>query len=198
MSPPRAIPRLLAAGLAACLATGAAGRPAQAVDLPARNQALLLLRVLVYDRNLKGRAGDAVRVAVVYRSGDASSEAERDALMAAYQEVAREVVAQGLPVKVEALAWRDAADFAARLGQRRFAAVHAGRGLAAVVEELARAARKSQSLTFAPAREMVSAGLAVGLVFRGDRAGLVVNLGAARAEGAELDPALLQLAEVLP
>jgi len=198
VSLPRAVLRSLAAGLAVCLGAGAAALPARAEDLPARNQALLLLRVLVYDRNLKGRAGDAVRVAVVYRAGNAASEAERDALMAAYQEVAREVVAQGLPVKVEAVAWRDAADFAARLGERRFAAVHAGRGLAAVAEELSRAARKSQSLTFAPAREMVSSGLAVGLVFRGERAGLVVNLGAARAEGAELDPALLQLAEVLP
>ncbi len=198
MKRPRPILRPLAAGVAACLATGAAALPARAEDLPARNQALLLLRVLVYDRNLKARAGDAVRVAVAYRPGDAASEAERDSLMAAYQEVAKDVVAQGLPVKVEALAWRDAADFAARLGARRFAAVHAGRGLAAVAEDLARAARKSQSLTFAPAREMVSAGLAVGLVFRGERAGLVVNLGAARAEGAELDTALLQLAEVIP
>lgn len=198
MSPRRAILRPVALALTACVASGAAAMPARAEDLPARNQALLLLRVLVYDRNLKGRAGDMVRVAVAYKAGDAASEAERDALMAAYQEVAKEVVAQGLPVKVEALPWRDAADFAARLGERRFSAVHAGRGLAAVAEELSRASRKARSLTFAPAREMVSAGLAVALVFRGERAGLVVNLGAARAEGAELDPALLQLAEVLP
>lgn len=183
---------------AALLAGAAAAVPARAEDLPPRNQALLLLRVLVYDRNLKGRAGDVVRVAVAYRAGDAASEAERDALLAAYQEVAREVVAQGLPVKVEALPWRDAADFAGRLSERRFSAVHAGRGLQPVAEDLSRATRKARSLTFAPAREMVAAGLVVALVFRGERAGLVVNLGAARAEGAELDPALLQLAEVLP
>lgn len=192
-----AIPRLVAAALASCAVAGVAAVPARADDVPARNQAQLVLRVLIYDRNLKVRAGEVVRVAVVFRAGDASSEAERDALLAAYREGAQELVAQGLPVKVEAVAWRDAANLAAQLAERRFAALHAGRALAAVAQELARAARTAKSLGFAPALEMVESGLAVGLVPRGERAGLVVNLAAARAEGADLDPVLLQMAEAV-
>ncbi len=189
--------RCLAAGLVAC-AAGMAAWPARADDVPARNQAQLALRVLIFDRNLKGRSSEVVRVAVVYQAGDASSEAERDALLAAYQEAAKGLVAQGMPVAVEAVAWRGAADLATHLAARRCAALHAVRALAPVAEELARAARTARSLAFAPTLEMVSAGLAAGLVSRGERAGLVLNLAASRAEGADLDPALLQQAEVIP
>ncbi len=193
-----ALIRRLAAGLAACAAAGMAARPARADDVPARNQAQLALRVLIFDRNLKGRSGEVVRVAVVYQAGDASSEVERDALLAAYREAAKGLVAQGLPVTVEAVAWRGAANLAAHLAARRCAALHAVRALAPVAEELARAARSARSLAFAPTLEMVTAGLAAGLVSRGERAGLVLNLAASRAEGADLDPALLQQAEVVP
>ena len=98
--------------------------PARAEELPARNQALLLLRVLAYDRNLAQRANGAVTVAVVFRPGDRGSEERRAALLAAFEEVARDVVVAGLPVKVEAIPFRDAADFEARLE-----AVAAGPGL---------------------------------------------------------------------
>jgi hypothetical protein len=193
----RAILHVVAVALAACAAAGTAAPAARADDVPARNQAQLVLRVLIYDRNLKVRAGEVVRVAVMFRAGDAASEAERDALLAAYREGAHELVAQGLPVKVEAVAWSDAAGLAAQLGGRRFAALHAGRTLAPAAQELAQAARTAKTLGFAPALEMVESGLAVGLVPRGDRAGLVVNVAAARAEGADLDPVLLQMAEAV-
>lgn len=193
-----AVLRGLAPGLVACAAAATAAPPARADDVPARNQAQLALRVLVFDRNLKERSGEEVRVAVVYRAGDASSEVERDALLAAYQEAAKGLVAQGLPVTVEAVAWRGAAKLAAHLAARRCAALHAVRALAPVADELARAARMARALAFVPTVEMVSAGLAAGVVSRGDRAGLVLNLAASRDEGADLDPALLQQAEVVP
>jgi len=41
------------------------------------------LRVLAYDRNLAGRSGDTVRVAVLYRAGDAASERGASELIAA-------------------------------------------------------------------------------------------------------------------
>jgi hypothetical protein len=63
--------------------------------------------------------------------------------------------------------------------------------------DVARATRQVHALSFAAGRTPVEAGLAVGLVQRASRGALLVNLAAARAEGAELDSALLDLAEVL-
>jgi hypothetical protein len=70
-------------------------------------------------------------------------------------------------------------------------------GLEAEAVAISRATRERRVLTFSPARSTVDAGLSVGLVNRGNRAGLVLNRAGARAEGADLDSALLAIAEVI-
>src|SRR5690349_9295645 len=54
-------------------------------DIPADRQAVILTRALSYDNNLRGRAGDTVVVAVVYRSGNPASEAMADSVFKAFK-----------------------------------------------------------------------------------------------------------------
>jgi hypothetical protein len=190
--------RLTALVLAALCAAGPPAAAAAADDLPARKQALLLLRVLVYDRNLKARAHGAVRIAVAYRPNDAASEGQRDALLAGFESLGREVVAAGLPVEAVAVPFHDADDFASRLKRAGAVCLYVGPGLAAHARDVERVARAHALLTATGDRALLDAGLAIGLVNRGPRAGVVVNLPAARGEGADLDAALLAIAEVLP
>ena len=166
--------------------------------LPARQRALLLLRVLVYDRNLATRVPGEMMVAVVFRPGHVGSEAERDAMLAAFEAVAGDVVAAGRPVRAVAVPWRGAADLEARLARIRPAAAYVGASLAREAPDVAAATRRRDVLSVTGSREAVEGGVAVGLVNLGTRAGLVVNPEAARAEGADLDAALLALAEVVP
>jgi hypothetical protein len=46
-------------------------------------------------------------------------------------------------------------------------------------------------------RAFVKQGLAIGVVTKGESAGILVNLAAAKAAGMDLDPKLLNLAEVI-
>jgi hypothetical protein len=163
--------------------------------LPPAQKALLLLKVLTYDRNLVARAGAGVRIAVVFRPGHGASQAERDALLPALEQTARRAVVAGLPVSAVAVPFRDAESLAARLAELHAAALYACAGLEDVAREIARAARERGVPSVAGARDPVLQGLAVALVDRGDRAGVVVNLRAAAAQGADLDAALLELAE---
>jgi len=183
----------------AALVAGALLRPASAHadELPARNQALLLLRVLAYDRNLPQRASGAVTVAVVFRPGDRGSEERRTALLAAFEEVAHDVVVAGLPVKVEAVPYRDAADFEGRLEASRPALAYVDPSLQKVVPEIVLATRRRGVLTADGSRGLVEAGLSVAVVAQSGRAGLVVNLKASRQEGADLDAALLAVSDVI-
>ena len=185
--------------MVAALVAGALVRPspARADDLPARNQALLLLRVLAYDRNLAQRASGAVTVAVVFRPGDRGSEDRRAALLAAFEEVAHDVVVAGLPVKVEAIPYRDAADFESRLEATRPALAYVDPALQKAVPEIVVASRRRGVLTADGSRGLVEAGLSVAVVAQAGRAGLVVNLKASRQEGADLDAALLAVSEVI-
>jgi len=186
--------RLPAALIAVVLLTGHA-RAEEA--LPARNQALLLLRVLAYDRGLRARVGETVVVGVTFRPGDAASEAARDAMVKALQEAAESFMVGGLPVRVVAVTWSRAGDGSARLSETRLAALYVAPGLESESSAVARVSRDRKILTFTPARAAVDAGLSVGIVSRRSRASLVVNRSGARAEGADLDSALLAVAEVV-
>jgi len=139
-----------------------------------------------------------VRVAVAFRPGDRSSELERDELVAALEEVSREVVALGLPVGVVAVPYHDPADFEARLVRNAPACVYVCASLDPMVKEITWAAQRHGVLTASSSRRMAESGLALALVNRGKRAGIVVNLPAAKAAGADLDAALLAIAEVIP
>ncbi len=180
------------------LATLSAAATARADELTPRKQALLLLRVLVYDRNLKARAGGVVRVAVAFRAGDRRSEQERDELVSALEAVSREVLALGLPVDVVAVPYHDGVEFEARLARTAPACVYVCTSLEPVVKEIAGAAQRRAVLSASGSRRMAESGLALAIVNRGKRAGVVVNLPAAKAEGADLDAALLAIAEVIP
>jgi hypothetical protein len=187
--------RIAAALLLAALLGEAA--PARADDLSPRRQALLVLRVLVYDRNLKARARDAVRVAIVFRAGDRRSEEQGEEMAAAMTEVAQQVVAAGLPVEVLAVPYRDAADFEARLEAAAPTCLYVCDALQPVVKVIARAARQRAALAATSSREMVKAGLALGVVRSGLRWLLLVNMAAAREQGVDLDAELLGIAEVI-
>ena len=191
--------RALLLALAATLVAGAVAGPAaaRAGDLPARNQALLLLRVLAYDRNLKQRAQSAVTVVVLFRPGDRGSEERRSALVSAFEEVARGAVVGGLPVKVESIPYRDPSDLDARLRALTPALAYVDPSLAPAVPDITQVSRRLSILTADGSRALVDAGVSVGVVAQTDRAGLIINLKASRQEGVDFDSALLALSDAL-
>jgi len=170
---------------------------ATAAELPPRQKALVLLRVLAYDRALKARAGAEVRLGVVFRPGSARSEEDRDYVVEELREIARRAVAAGLPIRVVTLPFVEGAQLAQRLREEGVAALFACDGLEGQAAALARAAREAQVLALSASRRMVEEGFAVAIVDRGDRAGLVVSPRAAAEQGADLDSALLALAELV-
>jgi len=184
--------RLLAALLLVLAAAPAAG----AGEISPRQRALLLLRVLVYDRALAQRAGGEVKVAVVFRpEGDA---AEREALLATFEELSRTVKAAGLPVRAVALPYQGPAAFAEGLAKLRPVALYACAGLGEAALEVAAAARKARVLAVGGERPLVlEGGFSLALVDRGERAGLMLDPEAAAAAGADFDSALLSVAELV-
>ena len=181
----------------AALAAGAAVRPARAAELPPRHQALLLLRVLAYDRNVARRTGATVSVLVLARQGDRASEERAAELAGAFEEVAREVVLAGLPVKAEVLHLREASTLEARLDEKPATLVYVDEALAPMLPALAQATRRHSALSAGASRALAEAGLAVAVVARQARAGIIVNQQAARLEGLDLDSALLAVAELV-
>jgi hypothetical protein len=160
----------------------------------AGNEALLLLRVLAYDRNITKRAGKVVTVAVVYKPGDGESEQVRGQIANALTEAAKKVTVAGLPVRVVSLGVT--ANLESDLAPMRAAAAYVCPGLGDMVPSISRVTRARSILSFAGTEKYVTSGLSIGLVRRQSKAAILVNLPSSKAEGAALDAALLRVAEV--
>jgi hypothetical protein len=187
------VPRRLLAGL--LLAAWALPAPG-ADELAPASQALLLLRLLAYDRQVTSRARDAVTVAIVSQPGDAAGAAQRGAVAEALEKAAAQFNVAGLPIRWVALP-STATDLAAQLRQARASAALVVGAAARDPAPVCRATRAAGVLSMSGDRAAVEACLAVGLLLRAGKTTLLVNLEAAQAEGADLEPSLLARAELI-
>jgi len=173
-----------------------AGHAAADEGVPQGQQALLLLRTLAYDRNLAARAGAEATVLVLFKPGDAASTAAKDAMLTALATAAEKVKVAGLPVRaLSRPLGRDSLHLA--LGEAGAVALYLCPGLEDASAEVAAATRATHVLSFAGSRASVEAGISIGFVGRDGKAVVMVNLPAAKAEGADLDSGLLRVAEVV-
>lgn len=170
--------------------------PARAEEfVPARNQALLVVRILSLDRNLPQRAKGEVPIAVLYKPGSAESERFQAEFSDALDAAARKQRIQNKPVRTFKLEY--GANLAAQLAAKKPVAIYVCPGLEAQVAEISKAAQAAGALTITGSEPSARSGLSVALVRRQSKIQIVVNLAASRKEGAELDAGLLALAEVI-
>ncbi len=157
--------------------------------------AALVLRVLSYDRTLRARAPQGrVRVLAVYRPSVAGEREGCEAMARAIGMLGRSVKVSGMNTDATAHPFSSGASLTA--AARGFQAVYVCGALDASVSAVAETARALSLLTMTSREEDVHAGLAVAIVSE-PRLHLVVNVTAAAAEGAGLDPALLRIATLL-
>jgi hypothetical protein len=171
--------------------------PAGASDLPVTDQAVFLLRVLAYDRNLKMRTPEAATILLAYQAGNAPSEAAKNELTGEINRLAKDWRVADLSIRVTPIAYTSLDDLDASLGRTKASALFVCPGLDSSVAIISTVTRRRSVLTFTGVESWARQSLAIGLVARGEKPTVVINLAASKAEGADLDPALLRIAEVM-
>jgi hypothetical protein len=181
---------VIRAAALACVALLCAARPAHADD-DADRRALVLLRVLSYDRNIASRAGDRVTILVIY--DEPATADERDHWLTALAGV-RKITVADRATATRTHAFKDAARLEAEVRDTHPAAIvvcnGVDRGLAAIRD----VARAHKVMTFTTREAEVEAGFSVGLVAGEHRDVIAINLDAARAEGVQFEAGLLKIA----
>jgi hypothetical protein len=178
------------------LALGAPHWSASAYDASSQNKALLILRILSYDHNLRMRAGERVTVLVLHHPYEESSLRAREELVGSLKKMQRVKVA-GLPINVVSAAYADSRGFESRLAQTRPAAVIVCPGLEGDLGSISTVTRRASALTISTSEPDVRRGLSVAIVRRDGKDRIIINVPAARAEGARFDAGLLQLATIV-
>lgn len=181
----------LAAVAALALARPEAAR-AQEMDVPLALQAALMARVIAFDRNVPP-ATRPVRIIVVYQEGNRASTAAAHEI----EKSLRKVMVGERPIEVR-LVNIDSRDLTEALAAEQPFAAYLTPIRAVELGRIVKCLRAAQVRSFSGVPAYARAGIAVGIGALGDRPRLYINLSASRAEGADYQSALLQLAEVIP
>jgi len=165
---------------------------AQEMEVPVAVQLPLFLKVMSFDRQLRARAGGSLVLAIAFQSG---SRASSDAVQEALRSVVgiREVA--GIPLRTVNIDL-DHEELGAVLADSRATLLYVAPMRGVDIGDLVRAARAAHVTTLTGVVRYVDLGCAVGLRLRGDRPSIVVNLAAARIEGADFTAELLRLAQI--
>ena len=170
---------------------------AHAAELDPKQIALLMVRILAYDRNFKARAdGKAAPILILYQDGNALSEATQVDLSNVFEELTPSVRVGGLPLQVASLAYTKPLAMEARVLALHPVVLFICPGLADAIPQISAICRKRSVLSMATTTSYVKGGLSVGLSPGDDRIRIAINLPASKAEGTDLDAALLRIAEV--
>lgn len=163
--------------------------------VPADLQAAIMARALSYDRALKARAGRAVVIGVLAKSGDSASLAAQERMLQALGAVEPRTV-HGLPLQAVGAAFQDRTTLLAWIDKEGIDALYLAPGLTGELAAIQSVCQERKLASLSSSRSFVEKGIAVAVVAKGASAGLLVNLSAATASGMDLDPKLLQLSEV--
>ncbi len=152
---------------------------------------------MTFDRSFASRAPRELVIGILYQRKVRSSLEVKDDFLKALERIPGRQVA-GVRFRSVAIDWDGSKDIAAVLSQERPHVLYVAPLRTVSIEEVAAAARAQGIHTWTGIPEYVERGLAVGIGLRGERPLILVNLTAARAEGADISSQLLSIARVIP
>ncbi len=177
-----------------CIGSGAHGQD-MAVSVP--KQLDFFLKVLTFDRLLPRHDGDNINIAVLFQDDFARSLETRNEFARACKAYTNLQIA-GIPLRVVYISWQGLEKLAAVLEDQEIGALYVAPLKGVPIEKVRNLCRHHQVTTLTGVPEYVQAGLAVGIGLAHESPKILINLAAARAEGADFSSQLLKLATAMP
>ena len=169
---------------------------AQDLGVPIPVQIPLLARILGFDRNLADRKDSSLGLAIVYQSRYRPSRDVAEAVEANLAKLAGSE--RGVePLRAVLVDLDQNPNLDAVLAREQVAIAYVCPLRAVDPARIASATRGGRIRSFTGVVDYVETALAVGIGLRGDHPEIIINLEAARAEGADFGAQLLKLARVV-
>jgi hypothetical protein len=170
--------------------------PAQETLVSVRDQLPILLKALTFDRNLRTRCADTLVLGILYQSGYHQSEVIKEEFMRVAGENAFRCV-EDIPIRMVPIDLSRGTDLHTRIPAHGVTTLYVTPLRATDLKRIVAVTRKSRVLTLTGTSSYVENGLSIGVESKDKRLSLVINRRAFRAEGANLDSQLLQLARII-
>ena len=172
------------------------GLSGQESPVPLDLQYSLILKVLSFDRNFKGRVGSEIVIGIAYQRSFRTSLNIKDELLRAAQQV-RDEDTEGASVRLVPIDVAAEGDLAAILAKENVKFLYITPLRAFDVRKLASVCREKRILSLTGVPDYTELGISVGFGVKGERPEIIINLLGAQAEGADFSSRLLSLARVI-
>lgn len=167
------------------------------MTVPVTKQIDYFLKVLTFDRLLPRHDAVNVTIAVLFQEDFALSVETRNEFARACKAYNNLQVAN-IPLCIVYIKWQGFADLeAALLDGGEICALYVTPLRGVSIPKVRNMCRRHQVTTLTGVPEYVQAGLAVGIGMASERPKILINLAAARAEGADFSSQLLKLSTVM-
>lgn len=177
------------------LATGPHPSGAGEQTVPLDLQISIFLKILTYDRALHTKAPSGVRIGIVY-CRQKKSEQIKDELSEILASLSDKTVNE-LPLTFTNVEFVSGDQLAEFIGSDSVNVLYITPGLGKNISAIAKVCRAQKVLTFAGIPQYVEQGLSVGLELAKDKARILINLSASKAEGSDFPANLLKLARII-
>jgi hypothetical protein len=168
---------------------------AEDVSVPISLQMDLLLKVASYDKNLKERAHDRVRVAVLIRQDDADSGRFAAQALKALKETDH---VDGLPLERISLTYTDGPTLTRLTHEGNVSVLYVTPGFSeSEIDAMARALDGVSVLSVGALAKYTLRGVVIGFDLAGGKPKLLVNLDRAKRQSVELSSSVLKLMRVV-
>jgi hypothetical protein len=194
--PPTSLKHFIVRVATALLTAGSAALPSAAADSGRDREAAIVARVLSYERSLEARAGTSVDIAVVFKAGDANSEANARSWLQGFASLSS-IKIKDRPVSYRLIAYKSEQALTAAVVDQGLDVILVSDGLARETGEIARVARAHRVLTVANRVEQVERDFTLCVQLESERHKIFVNLSSAALEHIQFSSHLLKLATTL-
>lgn len=167
---------------------------AQKMVVPVKLQLAILLKALTYDRNLKEKAGGEILMAVCYHQEQERSVEAKDQLLEAIKASPVDSI-EDIPLRFTSVNMQKD-DLAAVITRYGVDVLYVTPLSTAAVESITTVSREKKTTTVTGVPDFVKSGVSVAIGIEGDKPQIIINLPAAKAEGADFSSQLLKLAKI--
>lgn len=169
---------------------------AQEMPIPIKVQVPLFTKILSFDRNLKTRVGNEIVLGIVYQKNFRTSFDVQDQIITTITEIPiREI--DGISLRCIAIEMKENIDLTDIITKNKVDILYITPMRTLDFEKISAISRANQILTISGVPDYIDEGFAVGIGSKGDKPMIIVNLKAAKAEGADFNSQLLKLAKII-
>jgi hypothetical protein len=169
---------------------------AEEAVVPPSVQAAILIKAAGFDRALIARGRGEIVIGILYQRGVRESLAVQGEFSRALEGLAGQTIADR-SLRVVLINWENDVKIAALLSREKIDILYVAPLRSVSISDISATAQALGIRTWSSVPAYVDKGLALGVGIRGDRPLILVNLTAARAEGADLSSQLLKLARLV-